>query len=142
MDGVLRRRLILTLLAGQPEQTRSIVSLFARPEIGMAGSRWSFRVRLAMWMANRERVRALAGQMTPKADPLLGFFEGSMFWVRPSALAPLRSLGLQKDDFEPEAGQLDGALHHGIERMFTISAWAAGFKVSDLRGRILEPRKS
>ncbi len=68
----------------------------------------------------------------------LGFFEGSMFWNRPAALSALRSLELTQADFEPEAGQLDGTLHHAIEGCFTIAAWAGGFVVRDLNGRVLE----
>jgi len=67
----------------------------------------------------------------------LGFFEGSMFWSRPAALNRWRALELTPDDFEPEARQLDGTLHHAIERYFTISAWADGFLVRDTKGKIL-----
>jgi lipopolysaccharide biosynthesis protein len=141
MDGGLRRRLVYALLAGATDQAAAIVSLFRDPSLGMAGSRWTFRTRPAMWMANRERVAALAGRMSPPGAAELGFFEGSMFWVRPAALAPLRSLGLGQEDFEAEAGQLDGALHHAIERLFTISARASGCRITDLRGRALAFRK-
>ncbi len=140
MDGVLRRRLIFTLLAGAPDQCAAVIAIFRDPKVGMAGSRWSFRTRKAMWMDNRQRVEALAAAMKPPGRPVVGFFEGSMFWFRPAALAPLTTLALTTEDFEPEAGQLDGMLHHAVERAFTISAWAGGFTVRDLRGRQLEGR--
>ena len=57
------------------------------------------------------------------------FFEGTMFWTRPQALAPMRRLGLAADAFAPEAGQVDGALEHAVERLFNHSVRVAGFRV-------------
>jgi rhamnosyltransferase len=53
------------------------------------------------------------------------------------AFAALTELNLKPDDFEAEARQLDGTLHHALERCFTIAAWARGYDVRDLRGRVL-----
>lgn len=139
VDGTLRRRLLLTILAGLPPQASRIAALFSDASVGMVGFRRSFRTRAAFWMDNRQRVLSLSQAMTPAGPAPLGFFEGSMFWVRPSALAPLRSLGLVLEDYEPEAGQLDGTLHHAIERLFTIAVWRSGGRVVDLAGRVLEP---
>ncbi len=82
-------------------------------------------------MDNKSRIERLATRMGVSEPVLLGFFEGSMFWVRPAALARLRQLCLQTDDFEAELGQVDGTLHHAVERLFTVSAWADGFRVCD-----------
>ncbi len=89
-------------------------------------------------MTNEARTREIAKRMQAPDEAIrLGFFEGTMFWFRPAALASLRELGLQSEDFEPEARQLDGTLHHGVERSFTIAAWARGFTVRDLKGGVL-----
>ena len=54
---------------------------------------------------------------------------GSMFWFRVRALAELANrefIGL--NEFEPEMGQLDGALQHSIERIFILIAERSGFE--------------
>lgn len=89
-------------------------------------------------MANEARTREIAKRMqAPEEVIRLGFFEGTMFWFRPAALASLRELDLRPEDFEPEERQLDGTLHHAVERCFTIAAWSRGFTVRDLKGRVL-----
>ncbi|TDR85416.1 rhamnan synthesis F family protein [Enterovirga rhinocerotis] len=134
-DGDLRRRLLYAALAGSRKATASILAQFADPKVGLVGLSWCFRSAPPYWMANRDRVEALAARM--EGRPALGFFEGSMFWVRPSALAPLRALRLETSDFEEEGGQLDGALHHAVERVFPIAAAAAGFETRSLGGKTL-----
>lgn len=55
------------------------------------------------------------------------FTEGSMFWFRPKALAPLLKI---KDTLFPlEMGQNDGTIGHGIERFFTITAQHEGYRI-------------
>ncbi len=44
-----------------------------------------------------------------------------MFFARVDALKPLLSLGLTDDDFDIEAGQVDGTIAHAIERCFSVS---------------------
>lgn len=56
-----------------------------------------------------------------------GFFAGTMFWVRPSCLAPLISkLELSMLSFTNETGENDGTLAHLIERMFGHAALSSG----------------
>jgi lipopolysaccharide biosynthesis protein len=56
-------------------------------------------------------------------------FHGTMFWVRPLALTPLRGLRLA-NAFAPEAGLSDGALEHAVEGLFNHSVRLAGFQVA------------
>jgi lipopolysaccharide biosynthesis protein len=135
--GSLRRRLLFKLLAGTPRQVGQVHRLFRDKTVGMVGWRASFRRKPSWWMANEARVRSLAPRTMPHIEVTTGFFEGSMFWFRPAALTAVRSLALQQEAFEDELGQTDGTLHHAIERMFTLSAWAGGYLVLDLSGRRL-----
>src|SRR6185312_13688006 len=104
---------------------------------GLVGWRASWRGSALFWMLNRPRVEALAARMGVPVPAEPAFFEGSMFWVRPKALARLKAMRIGLDEFEPEAGQVDGALHHAIERIFVLAAIASGFSVRDCAGRLL-----
>ncbi len=139
LDGDIRRRLLFAMLCGERRSTSRALSSFLDPRTGMVGWDASRRSATPYWMANRERVHAVARRMGGGATvPPLGFFEGSMFWFRPSAFAALRELRFSAEDFEAESGQVDGTLHHALERCFTVAAWLRGFAVRDLKGRLLE----
>jgi len=139
IDGDLRRRLLFHALAGNRGNVARILRLFEDPGTGLAGFAPAFRRHPRYWFDDRARVEALCAAMRPACAPRLGFFEGTMFWVRPAALAPLRGLALTPQDFEEEQGQTDGALHHAVERVFTLAAAAAGGRTLSLRGRLLLP---
>lgn len=141
LDGEVRRRLLFAMLCGERRATSRALAAFLDPATGMVGWEACWRNAPPYWMANRERVGAVANRMGANAgQPPLGFFEGSMFWFRPAAFAALRDLNLSLEDFEAEAGQVDGTLHHAIERCFTVAAWMRGFTIRDLKGRLLEGR--
>ena len=63
----------------------------------------------------------------------LDFFGGTMFWVRPEALSPLRKLKLS-EAFPEEKGLLDGGLEHAVERLFSTAVVAAGYKLEESEG--------
>lgn len=137
IKGELRRKLLFSALAGNIGNVRRIIAHFDNPRVGMVGFKPLFRTSSRYWMANRNIVEHLCCRMLPRGECTLGFFEGSMFWVRPAALTPLRSAALQIQEFDIESGQTDGTLHHGLERAITISARAVGFKIISIRGRLL-----
>lgn len=137
--GGLRRRMLYTALAGSRENVGRILRLFADPTVGIVGPALLFRHAPVYWMADKARVSAVCARMRPPAPLALGFFEGTMFWVRPASLAPLRAADLSQAAFESEDGQLDGTLHHAVERCFTLAAIAAGHQIRGTNGRLLRP---
>jgi Rhamnan synthesis protein F len=139
MGAIWRRRLLFDLLAA-PGLAASVLDMFERdPSVGMIGPR-AFRLpsqtysEELSWSANRETVLKLAGRMGVAADAFrLDFFGGTMFWVRPEALAPLRKLKLS-EAFAQEKGLLDGGLEHAVERIFGAAVVAAGYRLADSDG--------
>ena len=139
MGSLWRRRLLFDLLAA-PGLVENVVATFERDSsIGMIGPR-AFRLpsktysEELSWMSNRETVLALAGRMGVPPDRFrLDFFAGTMFWVRPESLAPLRRLRFA-ETFPEERGLLDGSLEHAIERLFATSVVAAGYRLEDIDG--------
>jgi hypothetical protein len=139
MGAMWRRRLLFDLL-GAPGRVNAIVEMFERdPSIGMIGSR-VFRLPRETysedlsWSANREMVLDLAERMGVPADQFrLDFFGGTMFWVRPEALKPLRELRLSLE-FAEEQGLLDGDLPHAVERVLSTAVVAAGYRLESCDG--------
>jgi hypothetical protein len=133
---VMRRAAFLDLIVGDA-QMRGIVDRFRDDaDLGLVGPRRFLSASRAgaprdvLGPPNRETVAALAARMgAPISGDAFDFFEGTMFWVRPQALAPLRRLALAPDAFAPEAGLVDGALEHALERLFNHAARQAGFRV-------------
>ena len=139
MGAIWRRRLLFDLLAA-PGLAATILDMFERdPSVGMIGPR-AFRLpsetysEELSWSVNRETVLELAGKMGVPADQFrLDFFGGTMFWVRPEALASLRKLQLS-EAFPEEKGLLDGGLEHAVERLFGGAVIAAGYRLADSEG--------
>lgn len=135
--GELIRKALFAVLAGRASVVERILDIMSDPGVGLVGWRRVFMTRRRHWHTNRPRVEALAARLDPPARPELAFFGGSMFWFRPAALTSVAALGLSSADFEPEAGQLDGTLHHALERCFSIAAAAAGYATRDTEGKVL-----
>ena len=139
MGAMWRRRLLFDLLAA-PGLADSIIERFERdPSIGMIGPR-AFRMPSELypedfaWSGNRPIVLELSARMgVPTERFRLDFFGGTMFWVRPEALRPLRDLSLA-NAFPEENGLLDGGLEHATERLLGTSVVAAGYRLANSDG--------
>jgi lipopolysaccharide biosynthesis protein len=59
----------------------------------------------------------------------LAYFGGSMFWASLEAIKPVLDLYLMPEDFESEAGQIDGTMAHALERLIGIVCLLDGRKV-------------
>ena len=82
------------------------------------------------WGENKENVDKLLGRIELKRHSENPYFpSGSMYWIKPFTLGMLASLQLQSEDFEEEAGLLDGTLAHAVERAVGELALASGQKV-------------
>ncbi|MBB5189941.1 glycosyltransferase domain-containing protein [Silvimonas terrae] len=70
------------------------------------------------------------------------FVAGSMYWVRGAFFAALRRLDVKLEDFEEEAGQLDGTLAHVFERLMPLVVRSAGLEARMLPKNEPEPGAS
>ena len=132
MGAMWRRRLLFDLL-GAPGAASAAIDMFERdPSIGMIGPR-VFRLPKPnypedlSWSANRAMTLKIAERMgIPPHRFKLDFFGGTMFWVRPEALRPLRDLRLAAE-MPYERGLIDGDLPHALERALPTSVDGALF---------------
>jgi hypothetical protein len=136
LGDIWRRRMLFDLI-GAPGLAERIVKAFdADPSIGMIGSsafrlpRNTYNDRLS-WSTNRTLVLRYAEAMgVPPEKFQLDFFGGTMFWVRPEALKPLRDLKLA-DAIPPESGRLDGGPEHAVERLLSTAVVIAGYRLAE-----------
>jgi lipopolysaccharide biosynthesis protein len=61
-------------------------------------------------------------------DDDLGFFAGSMFWVRSDIILQMLPQ-VDPEGYEPEQGQRDGTLAHALERLVPMVASKLGYLV-------------
>lgn len=123
--GYLRRNLV-----GSRDIVLSILKIFEETDCGFVYSdHFSEVVGLRNWGFDFEHARALLDRLgiSLGADDPLEFPTSTMFWARREALDPLFNAGLSYEDFEEEAGQIDGTLAHAIERSLLFVAQSAGF---------------
>lgn len=128
-DGeIWRRELLYKLLA--PERAARITAAFRDDaELGLVHAEGHLQPLDYYWGANQANVEYLTRRLGIPAPDVQrdNFIAGSMLWLRPAALRPLLDAHLGTEEFEPEAGQLDGTLAHAVERVFTLAAAAGGF---------------
>ncbi len=135
-----RRATFLDLIATD-RQVQKIVKFFQDdPQIGIIGpSRFhpvsTSEARRDLLGNNRVAVELITARMGyPLQENDFDFFEGTMFWVRPQALAPLRALRLTAEFDAAQSGYGDGALEHAVERLFNHAVRVAGFRAMEVSG--------
>ena len=142
-DGDKWRYDLYTKLMGTPELVQMILDRFKMDSLRVLGiiAPEGHIVSSQYYLAsNKERIEKLArlANLHYFGDDFI-FVAGSMFWFRMGSLFPLSLMNLQDDDFEPEAGQVDGTLAHAVERMFGMLMLKAGYKISVSDGENVFP---
>lgn len=127
-----RQELIGKLLA--PELAPLILDAFhRRPDLGLVAADGHAQPLSYFWGANKANVDYLCRRTgiecpSPERD---SFIAGTMFWIRLESMRSLLDAHLGTDEFEEEAGQLDGTLAHAVERVFCLAASNRGFATLD-----------
>jgi lipopolysaccharide biosynthesis protein len=131
-DGAAWRDSFLTDLVGTEEQVRVILSAFAAdPTLGLVTANDSI-LGSDYWGGDEENTAALLRRIELDLVPdALRFAAGSMYWIRGFVLQGLRSLDLVAEDFEEEAGQVDGTTAHAVERAIGILTREAGYRLAE-----------
>jgi rhamnosyltransferase len=112
----------LSLLANNPD-----VGLVF-PDVSDLVSRFNF-----YWGLSLDKLRSITElqELIRGINPNCGvlFPAGSMFLARTSAIKSILDVKWDYGMFPNELGQVDGQVHHGIERLFGFAAEVSGFKV-------------
>lgn len=125
------RKYLYEHLLGSPQIVASIFELLKHDRVGMVFPQHLFYLRPILgWGSNFASCRSLLRKMGVEITEgvYLEFPTGSMFWCRTDALRTLRNLELKFEDFDDEAGQIDGTLAHAIERAFLYAVEASGYQ--------------
>lgn len=127
-DGDVWRNGLYDALLGSTERVSQIKRLFDYDQsVGIVGPEGYLTSPTTYLGANAARIAVLRERLGVADNlPLKPFFAGTMFWFRPSALAPIERLKIQLEEFEEEAGQVDGTLGHAIERVFALTPYMVG----------------
>lgn len=86
---------------------------------------------ISCWGNNYEIAAPWLDKLELESNPSdeFDFPVGSMFWFRPKAIEPLLDLNLVIDDFDEEAGQVDGTFAHVLERLLGFACQKQSLKV-------------
>lgn len=124
-----REELVGKLLS--PARTKRLLEAFEQdPALGMLAPEDHLLPLGEFWGGNRDNVERMATRigLPPLDEATARFVAGSMFYARLGALRPLLDAHLDPQLFEAEQGQVDGTCAHAVERLFALSALAAGFR--------------
>lgn len=128
-DGHRWRSEMLDRLAGAGRAARILAAFDNEPTLGAVAPEGHVLPMRTYLSANQNAIEYLISRLGLRDQTYLGhqFMAGSMFWCRLDALRPLLDAHLDEWEFEPEEGQLDGTLAHGIERVLALCVQDAGF---------------
>ncbi len=124
------RRYLAHTTFGAETLVNQIVEIFAKnPEVGLVFPAYFYILRnQPNYGKNYEQFERLYtllyGDLPDEDCP--DYPAGSFFWARTAILEPLFDLDLEPDDFDDEAGQVDGTIAHALERILGTLPTATG----------------
>lgn len=129
-DGDSWRQELLGSLLGDGERVRDLLAAFATDQsLGMVTAPGSV-LGPEYWGDNEAITETLLRRLELPLEPeRLQFAAGSMYWTRAFVLQGIRALGLTRDDFPPEAGQVNQTTAHGVERLLGAVSVEAGLRI-------------
>lgn len=135
-DGDSWRKDLYAKLLDQQALSEAMSSFASDPSLGILGPAGHVVPMSFYWGSNALAVEKLACRLGIRPAELsrASFVAGTMFFAKTNALLPLMNLALADEDFETEAGQVDGTFAHALERAIAISASAAGLKLRSCDG--------
>ena len=136
-----RRDLLHGLLPRGRAMRRIAARFDAAPRLGMLGAPGSFVSHPVYWGQNRAAVGRILTERFggPPAESELGFFAGSMVWIRGALLRDLLP-AVDVSAFEPEPLAQDGTYPHALERALPMAARRLGWLMGELgRAEPLDP---
>ena len=126
------RRTALAGLIGDDGHAGAVLrALDAMPDVGLVAAAGHLYDQVKWKCATTDLVATALQRLGMDRTVQGKFPAGTMFWARADALAPLASVTDDMLDFEREAGQVDGTLHHAYERLFALVARDRGYRVID-----------
>ncbi|WP_027231312.1 rhamnan synthesis F family protein [Phyllobacterium sp. UNC302MFCol5.2] len=128
------RRDLLNELIPSEAGVQKIVNEFGNsPKLAMIGASGSYVSDLRYWGSNQARVfkfMTSAGSNPPASDDL-GFYAGTMFWIRSQCANEILS-NVDLDQFETEDGQRDGTYGHVLERAIPMTLRSQGWSLREI----------
>ncbi len=126
-----RRQAFTGLVGDRQHAQRVLAALDAAPHVGLVAPAGQLYDQVTWRGATSDLVLTLLLRLGIEREVRGEFPAGTMFWARMQALARAAGLPEAVVDFEREAGQVDGTLHHAWERAFALVVEHAGYRVTD-----------
>jgi lipopolysaccharide biosynthesis protein len=126
------RHILLESVLGSSVLIADIVRSFVEDEkVGIVGSEELYFSGPKFVEKNRRSVDRIVHAIFPRASLPRdwGFFAGTMFWIRPSALVELSHVAGKVLRFEQDNSANDGQVAHALERVFGLIALLQGRKI-------------
>lgn len=125
------RSSLYSTVLGTTENVETILGSFTEdPSIGIVTADEDI-VGTEFWGGDLERTRTLMRRLQlTVSEHDLRFASGSVYWIRGFLLQGLRAFAMDAEDFEAEAGQVDGTTAHAVERALGLVTQEAGYRIA------------